>query len=351
MGEIFSKIYYGNTVLQWCIAAGIIIGAFVAGKILYWLTGKTIRRLTAKTKTRIDDIIIDMVEEPAVFAVVVFGIWYAVSTLQMPESTHLFVKKVFYALIVFNVTWFITRIFDALIEEYLVPAVKKSDGNLDDQILPVVRKGVKIALWIIALIVALDNAGYDVVAVLTGLGIGGLALALAAQDTVSNLFGGVTVFVDKPFMVGDKVISNGYEGTVEEIGIRTTKIRIYSGRLVIIPNSGIINKPIENISSEASRRNVISLPLPFETDISQVELAIEILKNVVKNNSHLEEKCVATLDNFGPFSLNLLFTYFIRKEFDVFETRNEVNLEILKRFKQQNLKLALPAQTIYTNEI
>ena len=364
--EFFSKTFYGNTLAEWLIAASIIVGSFIVAKLLYWLFGTIVKKLTKRTKTRLDDILVDKVEEPVVFAILIAGIWYALGVLTKGDGLQQFIDKVYYVLIIFNVTWMLVRILDALIEEYLAPVVDKSESSLDDQLLPIFRKGSKFAIWAIGVILALNNAGYDVGALIAGLGIGGLAFALAAQDLVKNLFGGATIFVDKPFMVGDRINVAGHDGFVEEIGIRNLRLRTLAGRLVIIPNSDVANNPIENISSEPSRKIVQTLGLTYDMNDEQMQKGIDLLKEIAEDNEFLEENAVAKDDpegvkpkkrvicgfsGFGDFSQNILFIYYIKPGSDILGVQNDINFQILKKFAEHKLDFAFPTQTILTQNM
>jgi len=344
------KQFYGNTVSDWLIALAIVLGAIIIGKIMYWFMGNVVKKLTKKTKTKLDDILVDMLEEPLVFAIIIIGLWFSLQTLQLSEDVRLWIDKVYYVLIIINVAWLITRVFDSLVKEYLVPLVSKTEGDLDDQLLPIIRKGIKMAVWVIAIIVALNNAGYDVGAVLAGLGIGGLAFALAAKDSVANLFGGFTIFVDKPFTVNDRIAVSGFDGTIQEIGLRSTRLRTLAGRLVTIPNASIANHAIENISSEPSRKVVLNLGLTYDMDDEAVESAMKLLKEIAAENNSIEENISIAFNNFGDFALNILFIYYIKKESDILKTQTEMNLEILRKFSRNKLEFAFPSQTIYTKQ-
>jgi len=344
--NLISKTFYGNTLTDWTIAIVIITFSVVLSKILYWVFKNFIKRAASKTKTKIDNILVDMLEEPMIFALIIVGVWFALSTLSFSELALIFIDRVYYVLIIFNVAWFLNRLLDAIVEEYIAPLVEKSESNLDDQLLPIVRKSIKITIWIVAIIVALNNAGYDVGAVLAGLGIGGLAFALAAKDTVANLFGSFTIFVDKPFMVGDDIISGNLSGAVVEIGIRSTRIKTYDNRILTIPNSRIANNAIENVASEPHRRVVITLGLVYETTPKNMQLALQVLEEIARDN----EKVInskATFESYGDSSLNIRFAYYIKKGSDNFGTKSEMNLEILKRFNENNLNFAFPSHTIY----
>ena len=346
--DFLQKDFYWNTVGEWLLALGIILGSVILGKIIFWLFANVVKKLTAKTETNIDDIIIDMIEEPVAFAVAILGIWYGLDMLNLPDAGHVWINRIYYLLIIFNIAWLINRVLDALIQEYIVPIVEKSESDLDDQLLPILKKGIHAAVWIMAIIVGLNNAGYDVGALIAGLGIGGLALALAAQDTVANLFGGITIFVDQPFTINDWIKINSYEGIIEEVGIRSTRIRTFEGRLVTIPNKVFAESAIENVSAEPNRRVIIFLGLTYDTSAERIQEALDILRSIHGMHAEvLEEKVLTLFDSFGDFSLNVKFVYYIKKGQDVFATNSAINLEILKRFNAAGLDFAFPTQTIH----
>ena len=343
MPEIFETTFYGNTILAWLIALAIIVGAFLVGKTAYWIFQNVARKVTAKTKTRLDDIILDMVEEPAVVIITVLGIWLAVNTLSF-ESERLgqFLNNAMVAAITLAVAWLLARLVDSLIKEFLVPLAEKSENDLDDQLLPILRKGAKITIWVVAIIVALNNAGYDVAALLAGLGVGGLALAIAAQDTVANFF------ADRPFVLGDRVRIEGYDGVIREIGIRSTRLETRDGALVTIPNSTFTGSPVENVTAgQAGRRIVTNLGLVYDTTAEQMERALEILREIAANSEGLTEDVKISFSAFGDFALGIRFAYFVKPEAHFRNTESAVNFEILRRFGAEGLEMAYPTQTLY----
>jgi MscS family membrane protein len=344
--DTLSSVYYGNSLGEWSYALLIIFGAFVLGKVFYWILGNVVKKLTSRTKTKLDDIIIDMIEEPIMLAIILYGIWYGISTLILPEFLMNWIGKVFHVLVVINIAWLITRLFDSVFQEYIAPIAGKTKSDLDDQILPLIRKSVKIFIWVLAIIIALNNAGYDVGAVLAGLGIGGLALAMAAKDTVSNIFGGFTILADKPFKMKDRIKVNGIDGTVEEIGLRSTKIRTLAGTRVSIPNSVFSENPIENVTVEPSRKIKLDLGLTYDTTPEQMDNAMRILKDVAKKEKGINENYKIAFNSFGDFSLGIMFIYYIKKSSDILKTQNDINLKILREFNKNGLNMAFPTQTI-----
>lgn len=347
MNEFLAKEFYHNTIFDWGITLLIILGSVIAGKIIYWFFGSVVKKITSKTKTKIDDIIVDMIEEPVVLALAIVGMWYGLHRLNFPENWYQFMGNVYHILIAINITWLIARLVDAVIQEYIVPLTEKTESTLDDQIIPVVRKGLRSVIWILGVIVALNNAGYDVGALIAGLGIGGLALAMAAKDSVANIFGGIMIFSDKPFKVGDRIKINGFDGTITEVGIRTSRMRTLEGRLVTIPNSQFTGNMVENVSEEPTRKVILNLGLTYDMTAEQMEKGIALLKEISANNKDLEENISVAFNAFGDFSLGIIYIYYIKKDSDILGTQTAINLEILKQFGANGLEMAFPTQTIY----
>tara|TARA_B110000881_G_C18444173_1_gene447595 strand:+ start:93 stop:758 length:666 start_codon:yes stop_codon:yes gene_type:complete len=217
-----------------------------------------------------------------------------------------------------------------------------------NQIGPILRKTVRSVVWILGVITAMNNAGFDVGALLAGVGIGGLAMAMAAKDFVANIFGGITVFVDKPFKVGDRIVVDGIDGTVQEIGIRSSRLITLQGRMVTIPNNSFTNSPVENITAEPSRKVSVTLGLTYDTPPEKVQLAVAILKEIVGNHSDTENDFTVWFSSFGDFSLNVSCTYYVNKTGHWADTPGEINLRILEKFNAEKLDFAFPTQTIIT---
>lgn len=348
MEEFFSKTFYGNTVEQWFYSLLFVLGGILFSKAIYWVIKEVVKKFTAKTKTSLDDALIDALEKPVVYGIVLAGMWMGLKRLDFPEGFETFITRALMFVLIFNITWLIVRAVDALIGEILIPLAEKSENTFDDQIIPILRTAAKGLLWIIGIIVGLDNAGFDIMALIAGLGIGGLALALAAQDTVKNVFGGVMIFIDKPFKLGDWVVIGGDNGIVDEVGIRSTRIRTLDGRLVTIPNSKFAESSVQNNSAEPDRKVALNLGLVYGTAPDKMELALKILDEIVLNNKQdLTDEKLISFNAFNEFSLGLLFIYHIKKDSDILKTMSKINLEILKRFNENGLEFAYPTQTIY----
>lgn len=351
MKDFFSKEFYYNTIGEWAIALLILVGSYVVAKLIYWLFGNVIKKATSRTKTKIDDILVEMLEKPVILGLTIFGFWYGIRQLVFPDTIVVWINNVYLAMITLTATWLLSRLVDAIIREYLVPLTEKTESDMDDQMLPVVQKGLRAAIWILGIIVALNNAGYNVSALLAGLGIGGLAMAMAAKDTVANFFGGITIFADKPFKINDRVKMGGFDGTITEIGIRSTRLKTLEGRIVTIPNAKFTDGMVENVSAEPSRKVIINLGLVYETTAEQMEKALSLLHEIATGNQDLEDEHHAAFNDFGASSLGIIFIYFIKKGADILATQTSVNMEIKRKFEANGLEMAFPTQTIYTKQL
>ncbi|MES9876929.1 MAG: mechanosensitive ion channel family protein [Candidatus Sedimenticola sp. PURPLELP] len=347
MTELLTHTYYGNTLQEWLIALSIIVLSALLGRVAYWAFSRIARAFTSRTKSRLDDIIVDMIEEPIVFALIATGIWFGLKTLVLPEGLSVAISHGYEVLVAVLAGWMLARLFDAVYEEYLQPWAAKTESDLDDQLMPILRKGVKMVIWVMAIVIGLNNAGYDVGAVIAGLGIGGLALAMAAKDTVSNVFGGFTIFTDKPFRMKDRVKVAGYDGTIEEIGVRSTRLRTLDGRLVTIPNATFADSAVENVSVEPNRKIVLNLGLTYDTSPEKMKQAMDILRKIGEENENTEEKLVISFNGFGDFAMNIMFIYYIRSGAPIADTQTQMNLAILEQFNANELEFAFPTQTLY----
>ena len=349
--EVLHQEFYGNSILNWAIAVGILILSFVVVKMLYWIFSNVIRRLTSKTKTNLDDVLIDKLEKPLTYLVLILGYWISVHYLVFKEEVEIVLENVAYFLLVVDVTAILSRIVDALISEVIMPITERSDSSFDNQLIPVIQKGVRSIIWVLGIIIGLDNIGFDITAMIAGLGIGGLALALAAQDSVKNIFAGIMIFLDKPFRIKDRIQVDGFDGTVEEVGLRSTRLRTLEGRIVTIPNSRFTDNSVTNVTSQPTLKVKLNLGLTYDTDEVQMQKAIDILEDIVKDQDAITNDYAAGFNGFGDFSLNILFIYYVKPDSHWLDTQTMVNKEVLRRFNKEGLEFAFPTQTILKKDI
>ena len=334
-----------NPLLDWIIALAYILGSVVIARILYKIFSNKVKKWTAETESEIDDVLVDAVEEPICISIVLLGFWLGYSHLEL-ESFDQFVFKVFDIAVVLTVTWLASRILNALVGHMLGRLSEKRQESMVNDMAPILKKTLGFGVWSLGIIMALNNSGYDVGALLAGVGIGGIAMAMAAKDFVANIFGGITVFIDRPFRVGDRVKVSGIDGTVSEIGIRSTRLITLEGRTVTIPNNQFTNTVVENVTAEPSRKIRIQLGLTYDATPDDIQIALDTLQKIVEDHPHTEEDITVWFSGFGDFSLNVNCNYYINKQGHWANTPSEINMSILKEFNSKNLDFAFPTQTV-----
>ena len=352
--DFLDNIFLGNTIEDWGIALGIILGSFIATKIIYWIIANVVKNLTKKTKTNLDDVLIETLEKPIIYSILIWGYWVAIHYVDLSSTPGLlfFLQGVASVSIILTLTSIVSRVFDALVTEIVQPYVEKTEGGADNYMLPIIRKVTKAIIWAFGVIIGLDNIGFDITAMIAGLGIGGLALALAAQDSVKNIFAGVMIFLDKPFKIKDRIQIEGFDGVVEEVGLRSTRIRTLDGRIVTIPNSTFTDNSVVNVTSQPALKITLNLGLTYDTSEVEMQKGVDILKQIVADHSEiLEPDCAVGFKDFGDFSLGILFLYYIKPDAHWLDSQNTISKEVLKRFNEAGLDFAFPTQTLLNKEI
>jgi MscS family membrane protein len=338
--------FLGSTLKQYLIALCIVALAFGIGKIAYWVMSRIVRTFTARTKTKLDDLIIDLIDTPIVVLIALAGLKIGVDQLSLNLKAAGIIDKVLFILFILNVSWVIINLIDAIIKNYLKPMAEKSKNGIDNAVAGVAARIVKIILWAVVILAILSNLGYNISALIAGLGIGGLAIALAAQDLLSNLFGGFAILSDKPFKIGDRVKWGTNDGFVREIGFRTTRIETLDGTMLVVSNSELAKTTLENISKEPARRVVLKIGLVYNTPTRKVKQAEDILKEIILKNSDLKDDAFIGFSDFGDFALIITAVYFIKDPSKVLTVKSAVNREIKDRFEKARLEFAYPTQSI-----
>ena len=337
---------WGNTIENWGISILIILGAIIIVKLLSLLGKKVIKPFVTGTDNHLDDVIFYSLEAPVKFAIILLGIWIAIHRLVYPDSFVKVVDNAYSILIVLDITWFFGRLFSSLLQVYWG---KQSNGQAN-KMMPIIKRTILVIVWLIGIVMALSNVGVNISALLGTLGIGGIAFALAAQDTVKIVFGAFTILTDKPFSIGDTIRVDSYEGTVVDVGVRSTKIMNYDKRIITFPNYKITDTSIVNISSEPMRRVVLNLGLTYDTTSEKMKEALELLKSIpkrVENVTSNPSDIVAVFTEYSDSALVIMYIYFIEKQGDILGVTSNMNMEILAAFNKAGLNLAFPTRTVY----
>ena len=325
--------------------------------VLLGLTFKVITRrvvnlmgkLAQKTSGDWDDKLINAVNNPLGILSSI-GLWFiSLYILRIEGQTLVVLKtvlKVFFSIVV---VWLIYRLTHVL-TEYLKYIASKTETTLDDQLVPLLNRTLKIMVLVVGVLAIIQNMGFNVMSVLAGLGIGGLAIAMAAKDTVANFFGSLMILFDRPFQVGDWIVVGSAEGTVEEIGFRSTRIRTFYNSVVSIPNSEVANAKIDNMGMREYRRVYTTVGLTYDTPPEKLEAFMEGVKNIIKANPHTRKDYFhVVFSGYGDSSLNIMLYFFFKVPNwnDELVERQNIYLEILRLAKELGVEFAFPTQTLH----
>ena len=341
------------TVGQLLLAFGFIILSFILRAILNAVVTRKLSSLAAKTETQADDLAAEALVSPLGLILPVAGVFLAMRILLsvQPEWVDN-ADTVFKVATVLVLAWTGFRLLDAL-SVLLMEFADRTDSRLDDQLVPLLRKAAKTFLTALAFILVAQNMGYSVSGLIAGLGIGGLALAMAAKDTLANLFGSLMILIDRPFHHGDWITFPGGDGVVEEIGLRSTRIRTFSKTVVSIPNQALANATVENHSLMPKRRIKFTLGVTYESTVTQVSSLVQRIEEYLKGNPDIDQEfMLVKFTDFNSSSLDL-FIYCFTATTDWtkhLSVKQDVNLRMMELVEEMGMSIAFPTQTVHLVE-
>lgn len=335
---------------QLLAALGVVLGAFILRTVASRWVGRHLVRLSRRTATRSDDIVTEALITPLGWTLPLLGVYLALRVLATDQPLLLTVAdKVFVVAVTLVMTWTLFKFIDA----GAVLAVERSEQTttpIDNTLVPTLRKALKVFVGVVVFVVVVQNLGYSVSGLLGALGVGGLAMALAARDTLANLFGGVTILIDRPFKPGDWITLDGADGVVEEIGLRSTRIRTFAKTLISIPNSVLANATVENHSLMPKRRITLTVGITYDSSPDQVRAAVDRIEASLRANPAIhQEFLMVKFTGFGPSSLDL-FVYCFTVTTDWvahLQVRQDVQLDIMDILAELGLEIAFPTQTVH----
>lgn len=225
----------------------------------------------------------------------------------------------------------------------------QDNTKLDNTIIAFLSKILKVVILIISVVIIIDEIGYNISSLITGIGLGGLVVALAAQDTASNFFGGIVIIADKPFQVGDWIESNGLEGIVSDITLRSTHIRTFKDAEIIVPNSTLANAPITNWTRMKKRKVEMTLGVTYQTSPEKIAEATEAVKNILRNHPRVHpDVIIVAFNEFNAYSLDLSVAFFLHDTAfaDYIGVKSEINLQIMRKLAEIGVDFAYPTQTL-----
>jgi len=349
--EMFGGSFLGIKVWQYFAALGAIFAGFVLKKVTTVVTER-LSKATKGGRFRLDDILLEALSKPVGWFFLVGGIYLALIVLPIPEkpvNIRRFVSAVAEAASLILGAWFLLRLIEGVADEWTLRAAE-SETKVDDQLVPIVRKSLKAFVIVIAVVMVLQALGYSVTGLIAGVGLGGAAFALASKDTVANLFGSIVVFVDRPFHIGDWIEVGSVEGTVEDIGLRTTKIRTFANSLITMPNAIFTTSSVNNWSRMKKRRIKTTICLTYDTPPEKMTEAVEAIRKVLREDSRIHQDFfLVNFTDLNAYSLDIfIYTFTLTINWaEHLQVRQEVLLKIMKAIGALGLEFAFPTQTIH----
>lgn len=325
--------------------------AFYSSKLLDYFIRERVEKWAARTETKLDDLLVNIVRGPVKVVTFVILLHVGMRLYAWPEGMAGFISNALKIIVACSITYVLLRAVDTLMGVWRERATSPDNEEFSKQLLPLLGKTFKVFVVIVAVLVTTQNLGFNVTGLIASLSIGGLAVGLAAQDTLANLFGAVAVLMDKPFKVGDRIQLDAVDGIVEFIGFRSTRVRNLDGHLVTIPNKTMGNATITNVSARPNIKTVMNLGVTYDTPAEKVQRAMAILEEILKPHPKTSD-LIISFDKFESSSLNILVVHWWNStDYKAYLLEFQLlNLEIKRRFDAEGINFAFPTQTVYLKQ-
>jgi len=341
MDSVLEFVFLQNTIKSWLIALAITLLIILTARVIQQVLLKRIRRFTDTTSSTLDDFMISLVERSAMPMLYFIAVYVGSRYLYKGELVNKIIQAIFITIIVFFVVRAIGDLFSYIFQRF----TNRDQGQLKQ------AKGIlliiKIILWLGGAVFLLDNLGYNITTIVTGLGIGGIAIALAAQAVLADLFSYLVIFFDKPFEVGDFIVIGDKSGAVEYIGIKTTRLRTLSGEQLIMSNTDLTNSRVQNFKRMEKRRVMLSIGVTYETGSEKLKMIPTIVKEIIEQQDEVQFDR-AHFSGFGDFSLNFEVVYYLMTAdyLKFMDSQQQLLLSLYERFEKEQIRFAYPTQRL-----
>ena len=342
-----SNVFFGNDIQTWLTALGVAIGLLIALRLVEQVLIVRVQRLATKTHTIIDDVLIGALRKTKLLYLFILSAFLGSLLLELPENIRALDWR-----ILMVATWLQLGIWVSTgIQIWLQNYRASEEDGANRTTMNALTLLVRIVLWTTILLLILDNLGVDVTALVTGLGIGGVAIALAVQNVLSDLFASLSIVLDKPFVNGDFIVVGELAGSVEHVGIKTTRIRSLSGEQLVFSNNDLLTSRIRNFGRMNQRRVVFSLGVTYQTPADKLEQIPGLIREVVEAQEHVRFDR-SHFAEYADSSLNFETVYYVEssdytQHMDILQS---VNLAIFRRFESEGIEFAYPTQTLFVEK-
>jgi small-conductance mechanosensitive channel len=337
-------MFFNNSTLAWLTALGIAVGVTLALYVSKAVVTHHLRRLAERTETRLDDVAVAALDATRPMVLVILGLYAGSRVLALPASVHVFATR---AAIVTGLIqaaiWGNAALRSWLTQYYENRATDPARATSAAAVGFIAR----MVLWIVILLMILDNLGVNITTLVASLGIGGIAVALAVQNILGDLFASLSIVLDKPFVIGDFIIVDKYLGTVEYVGLKTTRIRSLGGEQLVFSNADLLKSRLQNMTRLETRRAAFTVGVTYDTPAPKLRAIPGMLAEIVKAQPKVRLDR-AHFTGVGPSSMNFEVVYFYESpDYIAFmDVQQEINLQMVERFDAEGIEFAYPTQTL-----
>jgi len=344
-----SYLLLGNQLIDWLIAVGVLIAGIFLTLIIKWLVINRLDAFAKKTSIVLDDALVSALRKTYLWILFFPLLLLASNWLDLPASVNSFLRVLATVALFLQVGIWLTIVANELTQTSRRRAMENNAAAATS--LSAVSFLSKLVIWSVIFLLALDNLGIDVTALVAGLGVGGVAVALATQNILGDLFASLSIIVDKPFEIGDFIIVNEYLGTVENIGLKTTRIRSLGGEQIIFSNSDLLSSRVRNYKRMQERRVLFAFGILYQTSADQLEEIPRIVRTIIESQP-LTRFDRAHFTKFGESSLDFEVVYYLQSsDYNIYmDTQQAVNLALVRKFAEQGIVFAYPSRSLYVEE-
>jgi small-conductance mechanosensitive channel len=342
-------VFLNNTVLAWLTALGIAVGVTLALYVVKRVVVHHLRLLAARTETKLDDIAVEALEATRKLTIAIMGLYAGCTFLDLPPSTDLFAKRVAIVAGLMQAALWGNAALRGWIRQYYAERAAEPGRATSAAAVGFI---LRLVLWIVILLMILDNLGVNITTLVASLGIGGIAVALAVQNVLGDLFASLSIVLDKPFVNGDFVIVDKYLGTVEYVGLKTTRIRSLGGEQLIFSNADLLKSRLQNMTRMSRRRVVFSVAVTYDTPRDKLAELPAMLTEIVKAQPDVTFDR-AHFQGIGPAAMNFEVVYWVESPDYVrfMDTQQQVLLQIVDGLAERDVRLAYPTQTLHLPDV
>lgn len=347
--DILDRVVLGNTLLHWLAAVTVLVAGFLLLWLAVHIAGRRLTALASRTENRVDDIVADVLSRTKLLFLVITSLFLAVQPLQLPGHAGTVVRSLFIIALLVQTGIWLGVVATSALEQYR----RRTAATNPAAATTISAMGFlsRMVIWAVVVLMVLDNLGIDVTALVAGLGIGGVAVALAVQNVLGDLFASLSIILDKPFVIGDFLVIGEYMGSVEHVGLKTTRVRSLSGEQLIFSNSDLLNSRIRNYGRMYERRVVFKVGVTYATPREMlrqipalIRAAVEAQDNTRFDRSHFM--------NYGDYALQFETVYYVKSpDYNIYmDIQQAIYLAIHEAFEMRRIEFAYPTQTLFVSD-